>query len=111
VLENCFEPVGKGGWPPISTWIKDFKGSYIFFEENNFIEVEVVDEHPPPNFNPPLTELGTPLLVHVREIHSETFSLFIRAPTMSKPGVSSSVVEPKSPSPSRIGEIPSGSSQ
>jgi hypothetical protein len=18
---NCFEPVGKGGWPPISTWI------------------------------------------------------------------------------------------
>jgi hypothetical protein len=20
--ENCFEPVGKGGWPLISTWIK-----------------------------------------------------------------------------------------
>jgi hypothetical protein len=20
-LENCFEPVGKGGWPPISIWI------------------------------------------------------------------------------------------
>jgi hypothetical protein len=20
-IENCFEPVGKGGWPPISTWI------------------------------------------------------------------------------------------
>jgi hypothetical protein len=20
--ESCFEPVGKGGWPPISTWIK-----------------------------------------------------------------------------------------
>jgi hypothetical protein len=19
--ENCFEPVGKGGWPPISIWI------------------------------------------------------------------------------------------
>jgi hypothetical protein len=19
--ENCFEPVGKGGWPSISTWI------------------------------------------------------------------------------------------
>jgi hypothetical protein len=19
--ENCFEPGGKGGWPPISTWI------------------------------------------------------------------------------------------
>jgi hypothetical protein len=25
--ENCFEPVGKGGWPPISTWIKD-SGSF-----------------------------------------------------------------------------------
>jgi hypothetical protein len=22
--ENCFEPVGKGGWPPISTWINNF---------------------------------------------------------------------------------------
>jgi hypothetical protein len=22
--ENCFEPVGKGGWPPISTWISFF---------------------------------------------------------------------------------------
>jgi hypothetical protein len=21
--ENCFEPVEKGGWPPISTWIRD----------------------------------------------------------------------------------------
>ena len=20
-IENCFEPFGKGGWPPISTWI------------------------------------------------------------------------------------------
>jgi hypothetical protein len=20
--ERCFEPVGKGGWPPISIWIK-----------------------------------------------------------------------------------------
>jgi hypothetical protein len=20
--ENCFEPFGKGGWPPISTWIR-----------------------------------------------------------------------------------------
>ena len=22
LLKNYFEPVGKGGWPPISTWIK-----------------------------------------------------------------------------------------
>jgi hypothetical protein len=21
LLESCFEPDGKGGWPPISTWI------------------------------------------------------------------------------------------
>jgi hypothetical protein len=20
--KNCFEPFGKGGWPPISTWIR-----------------------------------------------------------------------------------------
>jgi hypothetical protein len=20
--EKCFEPVGRGGWPPISTWIR-----------------------------------------------------------------------------------------
>jgi hypothetical protein len=25
LLENCFEPVGKGGWPLISTWI-NYKG-------------------------------------------------------------------------------------
>jgi hypothetical protein len=24
--ENCFEPFGKGGWPPISTWITQTKG-------------------------------------------------------------------------------------
>jgi hypothetical protein len=23
--ENCFEPVGKGGWPPISTWINSYQ--------------------------------------------------------------------------------------
>jgi hypothetical protein len=27
--ENCFEPVGKGGWPPISTWIID-EGEHLF---------------------------------------------------------------------------------
>jgi hypothetical protein len=26
LLENCFEPVGKGGWPPISTWINNNSG-------------------------------------------------------------------------------------
>jgi hypothetical protein len=25
--ENYFEPVGKGGWPPISTWIKTISTS------------------------------------------------------------------------------------
>jgi hypothetical protein len=31
--ESCFEPVGKGGWPPISTWIKTYHeedGFYAF---------------------------------------------------------------------------------
>jgi hypothetical protein len=27
--ENCFEPVGKGGWPPISTWITYTWGAHI----------------------------------------------------------------------------------
>jgi hypothetical protein len=26
--ENCFEPVGKGGWPPISIWIMHLTHSY-----------------------------------------------------------------------------------
>jgi hypothetical protein len=32
-LENCFEPVGKGGWPPISIWINYnilFGHSYMY---------------------------------------------------------------------------------
>jgi hypothetical protein len=45
-------------------------------------KVEVVDEHPPPNFNPPLTEPDAPILVQVREIFSEPFSLFSHPPTM-----------------------------
>jgi hypothetical protein len=30
--ENCFEPVGKGGWPPISIWINICPsiGSFLF---------------------------------------------------------------------------------
>jgi hypothetical protein len=27
--ESRFEPFGKGGWPPISTWISRFQGIYI----------------------------------------------------------------------------------
>jgi hypothetical protein len=28
--ENCFEPFGKGGWPPISTWIRIGPVAYMF---------------------------------------------------------------------------------
>jgi hypothetical protein len=28
--ENCFEPFGKGGWPPISTWIKPYLYCLVF---------------------------------------------------------------------------------
>jgi hypothetical protein len=28
LLESCFEPVGKGGWPPISTWITHYVISF-----------------------------------------------------------------------------------
>jgi hypothetical protein len=65
--------------------------------------VEVVDESPPPNFNPPLTDSDTPILVQVREFFSEPFSLFNDPHTMSGPSVSSSVVEPSIPSMSVLG--------
>jgi hypothetical protein len=42
---------------------QEFEGSYIWFEETGLVEVEVVDEGPPPNFNPPLTDPEAPLLV------------------------------------------------
>jgi hypothetical protein len=29
--ENCFEPVGKGGWPPISIWITLTELSHFAF--------------------------------------------------------------------------------
>jgi hypothetical protein len=28
--KNWFEPFGKGGWPPISTWIKIFLNCFSF---------------------------------------------------------------------------------
>jgi hypothetical protein len=40
--ENCFEPVGKGGWPPISTWIK--------YVARGFSQIEGVDYDE--NFSP-----------------------------------------------------------
>jgi hypothetical protein len=73
---------------------KEFEGSYVWFEETCLVKLEVVGEHPPPNFNPPLTKLDTSLLVQVREIFSEPFSLFSHPPTMLGPSVSSSVSEP-----------------
>jgi hypothetical protein len=38
--ENCFEPFGKGGWPPISTWITlplKTSSSYIQFRLHSFL--------------------------------------------------------------------------
>jgi hypothetical protein len=35
--ENCFEPVGKGGWPPISIWINL---SFNFYLNINGICIE-----------------------------------------------------------------------
>jgi hypothetical protein len=32
--ESCFEPVGKGGWPPISTWINQ-KGMCLCYNRAN----------------------------------------------------------------------------
>jgi hypothetical protein len=41
--ENCFEPFGKGGWPPISTWI-------IFLQNTDdlgFCDIEPIVLKPP----------------------------------------------------------------
>jgi len=60
--------------------------------------VEVVNESPPPNFNPPSTSPYMLVLVQIREIFSELFSLFNNPHTISGPSGSSSVAEPSSPS-------------
>jgi hypothetical protein len=52
------------------------KVSYIWFEDTGLIEVEVVDEGPLSNFNPPLIDLEAPLLVKEGDIFSHPFSLF-----------------------------------
>jgi hypothetical protein len=46
------------------------------FEGSERIQIEVVDEIPPPNFNPPLTGPFDPVLLRVGEHFSEPFSLF-----------------------------------
>jgi hypothetical protein len=61
---------------------KEFKGSYLWFDDTVLVEVEVVDECPPPNFNPPFTEPDTPILVQVMEFFGEPFSLFSYPSTM-----------------------------
>jgi hypothetical protein len=33
--ENCFEPVRKGGWPPISTWITKEDSSSLEEDEDS----------------------------------------------------------------------------
>jgi hypothetical protein len=68
----------------------------------------VVDERPPQNFNPPLTEPNTPILVQVMEIFSEPFSLFTHPLTMLGPSVFSIVVEPTILSSSGTGRNPLG---
>jgi len=76
---------------------KEFRGSYIWFYETILFKVDVVEECPPQNLNPPLTEPDAPLLVQVREYFSDPFSLFCHPPTMSRTSVAFSVVEPSSP--------------
>jgi hypothetical protein len=95
--------------PPLKwceTGDREFEGSYLWFDKTSLVEVEVVDERPPPNFNPPLTDPEAPILVQVKEIFSEPFSLFSSPHTMSVPSVSSSVFEPSSPSSSGTWGIP-----
>jgi hypothetical protein len=62
------------------------------------VEVEVVDEIPPPNFNPPLNNLEELVLIQLRDLFSEPLSLFSDPYTMSNVSVSSSVAKPSIPS-------------
>jgi hypothetical protein len=38
--EHCFEPVGKGGWPPISIWIRDIPHTNEYTDPNNSLPHE-----------------------------------------------------------------------
>jgi hypothetical protein len=39
--ENCFEPFGKGGWPPISTWIKNSMASpHIWLAQEHITDIK-----------------------------------------------------------------------
>jgi hypothetical protein len=72
-------------------------------EESEHVEVEVVKKSPPPHFNPPLIDPRDPVLIQVRELFSEPFSLFNDPHIMSDPSVLSSVVEPSNPSKRILG--------
>jgi hypothetical protein len=45
-----------------------FEESHVWFQEVGLVEVEVVDEIPPPKFNPPLTTPEAPVLILIRDI-------------------------------------------
>jgi hypothetical protein len=45
--ENYFEPVGKGGWPPISTWIIDLVPSSVYPTPPLKTATQVVNLVPP----------------------------------------------------------------
>jgi hypothetical protein len=39
--ENYFEPFGKGGWPPISTWIREFDRKWFSPKESPTLATEL----------------------------------------------------------------------
>jgi hypothetical protein len=45
--ENCFEPVGEGGWPPISTWIsKEIHVEHsVHAKERGNVELKIIITH------------------------------------------------------------------
>jgi hypothetical protein len=75
-------PITKEQQPPKKCEISDqeSKEYHLWFGETSLVEDEVVDESPPPNYNPPLTNPKEPILVQVRELFRSPFSLF-RNPT------------------------------
>jgi hypothetical protein len=73
------EPITKVETPTKRLHICDeeFEGSYFWFDNASLVEVEVVNEIPPPKFNPRLIELGSPLLIQVRDIFGEPFHYLV----------------------------------
>jgi len=83
--------LGEGCFPLWMTKPVDSKRILSGFEESESVEVEAVDEIPPPNFNPSLTGPFELVLLVLRGNFGESFSFFSDLHMISRVSVSSSM--------------------